>query len=131
MTTTSERRTEQRLCYHWPIWFAQDVNGELSQGQMVDLSSRGAAFTCYADDRCPYPGQHLTARFSIPQFGQDDSFDMLDFIRTGHVCRVEGVNSALRRVAMQFSEPLPLRPGEQTSEYGQSDPLEESDLTLL
>ena len=127
MNTTSERRTEQRLSYHWPIWFAQDINGDLSQGQMVDLSSRGAAFTCYADDRCPHPGQHLTARFSIPQYGQDDSFDMIDFIRAGRVCRVDGVNKALRRVAIQFSEPLPLRPGEQASRLGQSGGIVDSE----
>lgn len=123
MNTMSERRMEQRLCYHWPVWFAQDVNEELSQGQMVDLSSRGAAFTCYADDRCPHLGQHLTARFSIPQYGHDDSFDMIDFVRSGHVCRVDGVNSALRRVAIQFSEPLPLRPGEQAACLEQSEPV--------
>jgi hypothetical protein len=116
---------EQRLCYHWPIWFAHDPNGDLSQGQMVDLSSKGAAFTCYADDRCPYPGQYLTARFSIPQYGRDNSFDMVDFIRAGHVCRVDGVNNALRRVAIQFSEPLPLRPGEQHADFEQYDEVED------
>ncbi|HNS19771.1 MAG TPA: PilZ domain-containing protein [Sedimentisphaerales bacterium] len=121
MSTTSERRMEQRLYYHWPVWFAPDVNGELSQGQMADLSSRGAAFTCYADDRCPHLGQHLTARFSIPQYGQDDSFDMVDFVRSGHVCRVDGVNNALRRIAIQFFEPLPMCPGEQAARLGQSD----------
>jgi hypothetical protein len=113
MDTTGERRIERRLCYNWPVWFTQDIEGEVSQGQMVDLSSRGASFTCYADQCSPFPGQHLTARFSIPQYGPDDSFDMVDFIRAGHVCRVQGVNSALQRIAMQFSEPLPFRPGEQ------------------
>jgi len=131
MNTTSERRTEQRLSYQWPIWFAQDLNGDLSQGQMVDLSSRGAAFTCYADDRCPYPGQHLTARFSIPQYGRDDSFDLMDFIRAGRVCRVDGVNNSLRRVAIQFSEPLPLRPGEQHARFEQFDEVEESEPVLV
>jgi hypothetical protein len=113
MTTTGERRLERRLAYNWPVWFAEDFNGDLSQGQMTDISSSGAAFTCYADERCPHPGQHVTARFSVPQYGPDDSFDMVDFIRSAHVCRVEGVNHALRRVAIQFSEPLPFRPGEQ------------------
>ncbi len=115
MNTTGERRVERRLCYNWPVWFAENIEGELSQGQMVDLSSRGAAFTCYADERCPRPGQYVTARFSVPQYGADDSFDMVDVIRAGHVCRVEGVNSALRRIAVQFTEPLPFRPGEQAS----------------
>ena len=113
MMTTSERRTERRLNYHWPIWFAEDFRGELSQGQMTDISSRAAAFTCYADERCPHPGQHVTARFSVPRYGPDESFDLADFVRCGHVCRVDGVNSALRRVVFQFAEPLPFHPGEQ------------------
>src|SRR4030042_2608943 len=84
----SERRTEQRLRYYWPIWFAENPNHALSQGQMVDVSSKGAAFTCYADDGCPDLGQDITARFSVPQYGPDDSFDMANFTRLGHVCRV-------------------------------------------
>lgn len=115
MTITSERRTERRLNYHWPIWFAEDFRGELSQGQMADLSSRAAAFTCYADERCPHPGQYVTARFSVPRYGPDESFDLNDFVRGGHVCRVDGVNRALRRVVLQFTEPLPFHPGEQTA----------------
>jgi hypothetical protein len=131
MRPTSERRTEERLSYHWPIWFAENFYDELSQGQMVDISSRGAAFTCYADDRCPWPGQHVTARFSVPQYGADDSFDMVEFIRTGQVCRVDGVNPALRRVALQFAEPLPFRPGEQRTQLGQTDEAERFDPLLV
>jgi len=115
MSTTNERRMEERLSYQWPIWFAEDFQGELSQGQMADVSSRAAAFTCYADEQCPCPGQHLTARFSVPQYGPDDSFDVVDFVRSGQVYRVDGVNNALRRVTMQFTEPLPFRPGEQNT----------------
>ena len=110
-----ERRAEQRLRYYWPIWFAGDINGALSQGQMVDISSRGAAFTCHADNDCPYPGQEITARFSVPCYGPEDSFDMANFTRLGHVCRVENVNSFLRRVAVQFATPLPFKPGEQAT----------------
>ena len=115
MDKTNERRTEQRLRYYWPIWFAEDPNDILAQGQMVDVSSRGAAFTCYANDGCPYPGQHITARFSVPRYGSDDSFDMANFTRSAHVCRVENVNSFLRRIAVQFAEPLPFKPGEQST----------------
>jgi hypothetical protein len=125
MNATGERRAEQRLRYQWPIWFAEDFRDELSQGQMADLSSRAAAFTCYADAHCPHPGQRLTTRFSIPHYGPDDSFDMLDFVRAGHVYRVDGVNSSLRRVVIQFAEPLPLHPGEQTDLQEQSDEMEE------
>ena len=44
----------------------------------------------------------------------------MDFVRSGHVRRVEGVNSALRRVVMQFTEPLGFRPGEQKTSLGQA-----------
>ena len=118
MDKPNERRTEQRLRYFWPIWFAEDPNEALAQGQMVDVSSRGAAFTCYADDGCPYLGQHITARFSVPRYGPDDSFDMANFTRSAHVCRIDNVNSFLRRIAVQFAEALPFKPGEQnTAEY--------------
>ena len=90
MSINTERRREQRLRYHWPIWFAEDFNGILNQGQMVDISSTGAAFTFRGENEKPYPGQELTARFSIPRFGPDDSFEMANFVRTGQVCRVEG-----------------------------------------
>ncbi len=113
MNASSERRTEQRLQYYWPIWFAENFNGMLNQGQMVDISSRAAAFTCYADERCPHPDKDITARFSVPCYGPEDSFDMADFTRSGHVFRVDTVSSYLRRVAVQFAEPLPFKPGEQ------------------
>jgi len=113
MDINTERRREQRLRYQWPVWFAEDFNGTLSQGQMVDISSGAAAFTCYADESCPYAGQDITARFSIPRLGPDESFDMESFTRTGHICRVDEVNRFVRRVAIQFAEPLPFKPGEQ------------------
>jgi hypothetical protein len=124
MTMTDERRTEERLRYHWPIWFAENVHEELWQGQMTDLSSQAAAFTCHADQRCPYPGQYITARFSVPQYGHDGAFEMLDFVRSGHVGRVDEVNSVLRRVALHFAEPLPLRPGEQAAAETEEEALE-------
>ena len=113
MTENNERRREQRLRYHWPVWFAEDFGGVLGQGQMVDVSSGGAAFTCKADNHCPYPGQHLTTRFSVPNLEEGDEFDMADYTRNGHVCRVDHVSDFLRRVAIQFAEPLPFQPGEQ------------------
>ncbi|MFH1370429.1 MAG: PilZ domain-containing protein [Planctomycetota bacterium] len=125
MEGTPERRREQRLRYHWPVWFAEDFSGILSQGQMVDVSSGGAAFTCYEDNSCPWLGQHITARFSVPQYQQDDSFDIADFIRAGHVCRVDGLNAGLRRVAVRFFEPLPFRPGEQMNMQLDYEPLAE------
>lgn len=123
MSATSERRREERLRYHWPVWFAEDNDGEIQQGQMADVSSQGAAFTCYTSDCSPYPGQPMMARFSVPRHGQDGSFDMVDVVRLGNVHRVDVVNSMLRRVAICFAEPLPFRPGEQA--ISEADPSEE------
>ena len=113
MDRTTERRREQRLRYHWPVWFAEDFDQALTQGQMVDVSSNGAAFTCHADENCPHHGQEITARFSVPCFSEGDSFDMASFTRIGRVCRVDEVNTFLRCVAVQFAEPLTFKPGEQ------------------
>ena len=112
MNENIERRSENRLRYHWPGWYAENFEDILYQGQMVDVCSGGAAFTCHADDTCPYPGQEVTTRVSIPRFGADDSFDLTSFVRTGRVCRVEGVNNFVRRVAVQFAKLLPFKPGE-------------------
>jgi len=121
MKEYDDRRTEQRLRYYWPIWFAEDVNTTLTQGQMVDISSRAAAFTCYADNGCPNYGQHLTARFSVPRYGEEGSFDMANFTRSGYVYRIDNVNSFLRRIVVQFADPLPFRPGEQETEEAEME----------
>jgi hypothetical protein len=116
MNDSQEKRREERLRYHWPIWFGEDFAGDLTQGQMADVSSGGAAFTYYSDGPHLFPGQRVTARFSVPRYGPEDSFDMVDFVRSGSVCRVEAVNQTLRRAAICFAEPLPFRPGEQVEE---------------
>jgi len=111
MSDITERRAEERLRYNWPIWFAEDYNDSLTQGQMVDVSSSGAAFTCYADS-CPRAGDHITARFSVPRHSTGDAFDLENFMRSGHICRVDELSPFVRRVAVQFGEPLPFKPGE-------------------
>ena len=107
MAKTKERRREERLYHHLPVWFAEDSNGTAFQGAMVDISSRGMAFSCGADENCPYPGQHLTTRFSIPRFGTNDPSDMQSFTRSGRVCRVDKMSNSLCHVAIQFDEPPP------------------------
>jgi hypothetical protein len=93
---------------------------------MHDISSKGAAFTCYTDDSCPYSGQQITARFSVPRFGPDDSFDMANFTRSAHVCRIDEMNNFVRRVAIRFAEPLPFKPGEQA--YGETESVAKKEL---
>ena len=108
-----EQRKEQRLRHRRPVWFAEDFGAELSQGRMVDVSSMGMAFTCRADENCSHPGQQIAARFSVPRLNPDDSFDTVSFNRIGRICRLDRVNSPLRRVAVQFAKPLPFKPAEQ------------------
>ncbi|MBN2019810.1 MAG: PilZ domain-containing protein [Sedimentisphaerales bacterium] len=111
MENILERRREQRLRYQWPVWFAEDFQGLLYQGQMVDVSSTGAAFTCFARG-CPYPGQQITARINVPYYHSDASFDVNEFIQAGSVCRIDHLPNGLRRIAIKFFHPLPYKPGE-------------------
>ncbi len=125
MEQVSERRTENRFRYSWPVWFSSEPHhGEVSQGQMVDITSNAAAFTCYADCHCPHPSQYLATRFSVPRYGEDGSFDMSDFVRTGHVYRVDSVSDHLRRVVVRFSESLPFHPATEEEEAVTADSLE-------
>ena len=112
MDANENRRTEERLRYHWPIWYTGSEKIDISQGQMVDVSSRAAAFTCYMRDFCPVPDQQITARFSVPQYEKDDSFAMADFTRTGSVSRIDHLNDQVKRIVLQFHEPLNFKPGE-------------------
>jgi hypothetical protein len=43
-------------------------------------------------------------------FEETDSFDMANFIRDGRICRIDELGPFVRRVAIQFSEPLPFNP---------------------
>ena len=113
MDEINEQRREQRLRYHWLIQFARSVKESLSQGRMVDVSSSGAAFVCYADKNCPSLGKLITTRFSVPRFDSGKCFDTVSFNRIGRVCRVHDEKDFLRRVAIRFTRPLPFKPGEQ------------------
>ena len=115
MSNFPEGRIEKRLRYNWPLWYAHDFDDILTQGQMVDISSEDAVFTCYTD-RCPNTGDHVTTRFSVPRYGNDNSFDLESFVRGGRICQVDEISGYIRRVSMQFSEPLPFRPGETEQE---------------
>ncbi len=107
----SDNSTEKRLRYGWPVWFAEDFSDVLSQGQMVDIASDGASFTCYAD-KCPCEGQHITARFSVPRYGTENSFDLENFVRSGNVQSVGEAAPFVKTIELAFSEPLPFKPGE-------------------
>jgi len=112
MDTQLEQRKEERLNYNWPVWFAENFDGILSQGQMCDVSSTSASFSCYAD-QCPFQGQQVTARFSVPKYRKDGMFDLENLLCHGIVERIENINPFMRKVVFQFTEPLNFKPGEQ------------------
>lgn len=115
MHYTPSRRSEERLRYHWPIWYTDAYDHQGAQGQMVDVSSQAAAFTCYTHEFCPNEHEEITTRFSVPHYGADNSFHLADFVRTASVYRVERVNDTMNRVVLQFHEPLHFKPGEQSA----------------
>jgi len=113
MKCTKEQRKEQRLQYDWPIRYARDFGEALCMGQMVDVSSNYAAFTCRADENCPYPGQQVRAMFSVPRFGRSSNYDMASYNRQGQIYRIDKVNEFIKKVVIQFAKPLYFKPGEQ------------------
>jgi hypothetical protein len=119
-----ERRREQRLKLSGNIWFNPDGDDKTLQGQLVDISSRGMAFTCYNKKGAPDCGQQITARFAVPWFTPEGAVQNRKFTRIAKVCRVGNANSYLKRIAVQFAEPLPFKPAEQNQ-------LSDADVTVL
>jgi hypothetical protein len=115
MERTDDRRREERLDYRWPVWFSEDFTQTMSQGLMIDVSSGGLAFHCDQESQCPRSGQHLTVRFSIPRFEGHDPTATVSVTRTGEVRRVEEAECGLHRIALQFDQPLSVRPAELSS----------------
>lgn len=113
--SSEDRRREKRLNYLWPVWFVQDLDKSISQGQMVNVSSGGAAFTCHADVLCPYPGQEILLKFSVPRYESDNEYSMSSFSRQGCVKRVDQIDRFIKKVATQFADPLPFCPSPQDS----------------
>ncbi len=117
MSMVEQRRKEQRLRYHWPIWLAEPWNQDnVIQGQIVDLSSEATAFTCHIHHYRSYPNQQFKTRFCVPVYREDSSFGIRDFIRTGYVSRVDRINDYLQRVVIRFHESLGFKPGKQENE---------------
>ena len=116
MDNSIEQRREERLECQWPLWFAGDTGESLAQGEMIDVSSGGLAFTCNANQRTPSTGERLVLHFSVPRSSCSDSFDMAKFTRTAHICGTGNMEPSLLRVSVEFEEPLPFKPIEQVSD---------------
>ncbi|GAI87592.1 unnamed protein product, partial [marine sediment metagenome] len=50
-----------------------------------------------------------------------ESFEMANYIRKARVCRVDHVDDYTRRIAVQFTQALPFRPGEQTESESETE----------
>lgn len=109
-----ERRREERLKITGSVYFDTDKKAKTLQGQMIDVSSGGMAFMCLNKTGLAEPGRQITARFSVPFFTPDGIFARRKFTRTGKICRSYPTGSNLRQVAVQFAEPLPFKPVEQS-----------------
>jgi hypothetical protein len=114
MDRTRNERAEPRLRYQWSVLFTDDSRKTVSEGLMVDLSSGGLAFRCSSGENCPQVGQTLVTHFSLPSDQVYDSSSMISFTRSGRVLRVNMMNPYLCHVAIQFDEPLPLKPYEKS-----------------
>jgi len=113
MEKANERRNEQRLRYRWPVRFTMEGENLPFQGQIVDISSKGIAFLCHAD-QCSFDSQQqLKTSFAVPRFDSGDFFDTVLFERTGYVRRIDKPSSQVYRIALQFASPLFFKPGEQ------------------
>ena len=108
-----EHRKEQRLKYRQPIWFSNELSKALSQGQTFDISSKGISFNCYSQDSCLYPRQEISTRFSVPCINANKKLEMQNFTRKGRICRIDSGKGSLDKIAIQFTDSLPFKPGEQ------------------
>jgi len=120
MKRVSNERKERRLRYQWTVLFSVDSSQIVSEGQMVDVASGGLAFRCGIGDHCPRTGQKILTHFSIPSSEVDDSSSMMSLTRTGRVLRVETINPSLRHIAVQFDEPLSIKPSEEAKSKSKS-----------
>jgi hypothetical protein len=113
MDRTKNERREKRLRYQWTVLFTAGSNKTVSEGLMVDVSSGGIAFRCPVGENCPKVGEQVVTHFSIPADKLYDPLSMNSFTREGRAVRVDELNPFLRHIAIEFDEPLPLKPAAQ------------------
>jgi len=82
-------------------------------GQMFDLSSRAMAMLFYANESCPHADDSITVTFDVPRFDSEGALGATSHSCIGRVTRLDNLNSRVNRIAVEFTEQLPFRPGEQ------------------
>ena len=104
MKSKTERRSEQRIRFNWPVWFGHEENGEFLQGQVVDLNRQGMSFTVDSN-HCPQIGSHIIARFSYP-LTQSGGFQMGSYFQWAKVIRSDKQAGRHQRVALRLNSPI-------------------------
>ena len=89
--------------------FSNAIVPTFSKGQLIDVSSSGAAFTAELETQLPRIGDSILVRIRLPRAGRDAD----DFVRRAYVREVGNTEDSLRRVAVEFAKPLPYKPVEQ------------------
>jgi len=113
MNEANDRRREDRLAYHWPIWFSEDFAQHMSPGLMLDISRGGIAFTYSLSEGHLCEGQSLSVALDIPRADDEDPGSTVNVRQAGKVARVEKLSDGRARVALHFDRPLELGVAEQ------------------
>lgn len=101
----AEKRAEPRLRFCWDTQIFCDANPRGRNARMVDLNSRCAAILL-ENEHPVHAGSHLELGLMYPHV-RDGEFEIEHTHRYGTVYRCEHYNETLKRVVVQFDEPLP------------------------
>ncbi|MHA2033387.1 MAG: hypothetical protein ACW99Q_28785 [Candidatus Kariarchaeaceae archaeon] len=92
--------------------FCRENDKDFIQGQMINISSTHAAFTC--DPRFnPDPKDVLVVQINVPKFISKDNYEKRDYTRFCTIFRLGKMDLSLNLIVVKFTAPLPFRPGEQ------------------
>ena len=100
------------LSYGWPMQFCRENDKDFIQGQMVDVSSTHAAFTCNPQFN-PDSKDVLVIKITVPEYTSKDKFEKRDYTCFCTLFRVDQMSPLLKLIVVKFTAPLPFKPGEQ------------------
>ncbi len=92
--------------------FCRENDKDFIQGQMVDVSSNHAAFTCNPQFN-PDSKDVLVVKITVPEYTSKDKFEKRDYTRFCTLFRVDQMSPLLKLIVVKFTAPLPFKPGEQ------------------
>lgn len=115
MHEASNRRSEDRLTYLWPMWFSEDFSQQMSPGLMLDISTGGITFSYSPTEGRPREGQAVSVSLSVPRLDDDDPASTVTITATGRVSRVETLTDGRAQAAVCFDTPLDIGPVERVA----------------